>query len=98
MIKSILMKLGKLNSYNEEQLAYPQTWDWVADRPWFIRKILEFLCGLFVGHELSKTEYSTWGDNEGARWCRWCNKMFIVPRESLNFGSSDEFKDALKQK
>jgi hypothetical protein len=68
---------------------YPQTWYYMPKNK-RIRKILQFLCGMFGGHELSKTEWGFGGGDYADRWCRWCNKLIIVPKESVFF----QFKDS----
>lgn len=55
-----------------------------------LRRFLEFLCGLFGGHELSKTEWGYGGGLYADRWCRWCDKLIQVPKESIYF----QFKDS----
>jgi hypothetical protein len=67
---------------------YFQTWMYVSKlRRWglptFVR-LIQFLCGL-RGHELSKTEWGYGGGEYADRWCRWCNKLIIVPKDSIRF-------------
>jgi hypothetical protein len=64
---------------------YRQTWHLVARRSKPTRKILQFLCGLIIRHELSETEWGYGGGESADRWCRWCNKMFSVPKDSIRF-------------
>lgn len=69
-----------------EGKSYPQTWYYMPKRkrwPWTC-KALQWLCGL-TGHELSKTEWGYGGGKYADRWCRWCNKMIVVPKESIYF-------------
>jgi hypothetical protein len=76
----------------DEDSDYPQTWYHMPKRkrfPW-TRAFLQFLCGLLGGHELSKTEWGYGGGDYADRWCRWCDKMIQVPRESIYF----QFKDS----
>lgn len=63
---------------------YPQTWYIVAGHK-RTSKIAQFLCNLFIGHELSETEWGYGGGEYADRWCRWCNKMIQVPYESIYF-------------
>lgn len=69
---------------------YFQTWMYVAK----IRRCpligpglvwgIQAVCGLF-GHELSKTEWGYGGGDTADRWCRWCNKLIVVPKDSIRF-------------
>ena len=66
---------------------YPQTWYYMPKRkhfPWTY-SLLQFFCGVFGGHELSKTEWGYCGGKYADRWCRWCNKLIQVPKESIYF-------------
>ena len=71
---------------------YFQTWPYVAKlRRWHLSwlvLIVQFLCGL-RGHELSKTEWGYGGGEYADRWCRWCNKRIIVPKDSIRFAFKD---------
>ena len=71
---------------------YPQTWYYMPKRrrfPW-ARRILQCACGIFGGHELSNTEWGYGGGDYADRWCRWCDKMIVVPKESIYF----QFRDS----
>jgi len=75
---------------------YPQTWYYMPRR-WTkkmkrakLRLFLEFLCGILGGHELSKTEWGYGGGDTADRHCRWCDKVIVVPKESIFF----QFKDS----
>jgi hypothetical protein len=79
---------------------YFQTWPYVSkiNRIKFIGKplvkIIQFICGLF-DHELSKTEWGYGGGDTADCWCRWCNKLIEVPKDSIRFrfkGSSEMMK------
>ena len=79
---------------------YFQTWQYVSKirRIKFIGKFLsktiQFICGL-RGHELSKTEWGYGGGDTADCWCRWCNKLIEVPKDSIRFRfkeSSDMMK------
>jgi hypothetical protein len=54
-----------------------------------VRKIIQYLCGWFGGHELSETEWGYSGGETADRNCRWCNKLIKVPKDSIRF----QFKD-----
>lgn len=54
--------------------------------------IIKFLCWLLTGHELSKTEWGYGGGDKVDRWCRWCNKHFIVDANAFWF-ENDTFKE-----
>ena len=76
---------------NEPNSNYPQSWYWVTKiRPRFLQCMPKFLCGILTGHELSKTEWGYGGGRYADRWCRWCNKRFLVPKESIYF----QFKES----
>jgi hypothetical protein len=70
--------------------GYFQTWSYVAKIRRIpligrlLSKILQSVCGVF-GHELSKTEWGYGGGDTCDRWCRWCNKLIIVPKTSIQF-------------
>jgi len=55
-----------------------------------LRLFFEFLCGVFGGHEPSKTEWEYGGGKYADRHCRWCDKVIRVPKESIYF----QFKDS----
>ena len=79
-----------------EGTDYPQTWYYMPPR-WSkrtekhhlighpLRCLLEFLCCLMGGHELSKTEWSYGGGDFADRYCRWCDKPVLAPKESIFF-------------
>ena len=85
---------------------YPQTWYYMPPRwskkknlndkaeyhiiGYPLRRLLEFLCGFFGGHELSKTEWGYGGGRFADRHCRWCDKTIRVPKESIYF----QFKES----
>lgn len=70
--------------------GYFQTWPYVSKIRrillvgQLLSKTLQFICGLF-GHELSKTEWGYGGGDTADRWCRWCNKLIVVPKSSIQF-------------
>jgi hypothetical protein len=64
---------------------YFQTWAYVANLDAVNKNILRFLCGIIFKHPHSKTEWGYGGGKYADRWCRWCNKMFQVPKESVYF-------------
>jgi len=67
---------------------YPQLWFYVPKNP-TLKKMVQWLCGL-THHELSKTEWGYGGGDMADRWCRWCNKLIEVPKDSIRF----EFKES----
>jgi hypothetical protein len=74
--------------------SYFQTWPYISKlrRVRFIGRpfvwIIQFVCGL-KGHELSKTEWGYGGGDYADRWCRWCNKLVVVPKDSIRFAFKD---------
>jgi hypothetical protein len=48
-------------------------------------KLIQYLCGVFVGHEPSKTDWGYGGGKNCDVWCRWCDKMFQIPLEQAVF-------------
>lgn len=93
---------NKDTNYPQTWYYMPPRWKWVwsaesqIERPiphpvgFKARKIIEFLCGLIGGHELSKTEWGYGGGKYADRHCRWCDKVIKVPIESIYF----QFKDS----
>lgn len=45
-----------------------------------IKKTIEWFCGTLTGHEISKTEWEYGGGNFVDRHCRWCDKLFRIPK------------------
>ncbi|KKL23295.1 hypothetical protein LCGC14_2426800 [marine sediment metagenome] len=88
----LLPKLAKLHPRNhtEDRLKYPQLWYCMPKRyaynrtgekrRTFISLFLQWLCGIFTGHELSKTEWGYGGGELLDRNCRWCDKYFSIPK------------------
>jgi len=77
------------NKSPQRRRQYPQLWYCMPSNK-LSRKVLQFLCGLLGGHELSETEWGYGGGRAADRWCRWCDKLVKVPRESILF----EWKEA----
>ncbi len=69
--------------------TYPQLWFYVPRLPGFLKRLVQLCCGLFGGHELSRTEWGYGGGKYADRWCRWCNKRIQVPKESVWFSFKD---------
>ena len=73
---------------------YFQTWGYVSKTRRIpiignsIYRLIQFICGMF-GHELSKTEWGYGGGKYADRWCRWCNKLIILPKDSVRFVFKD---------
>jgi len=90
MKSKILIWLSK-NWKKNKDTDYPQTWNYLPRAKRFpkTRKLLQWLCGVFGGHELSKTEWGYGGGDYADRHCRWCDKLIKVPKESIYF----EFKE-----
>jgi len=65
------------------KLLYPQSWYFMPHNK--LTKIIQFFCGILGGHEQSKTEWGYGGGEYADTWCRWCNKMFQVPKTSVYF-------------
>jgi hypothetical protein len=72
---------------------YPQLWCYMP-RNKRARKILQWLCGKLTGHELSKTEKGYGGGKFADQWCRWCDKMFKIPLQEMDW--SPEVKDIIQ--
>ena len=81
--------------------GYFQTWAYVAKISnipligGIVSKTLQFICGLF-GHELSKTEWGYGGGDTCDRWCRWCNKLIVAPKTSVQFAFKED-ADLMKE-
>ncbi len=74
---------------------YFQTWAIVStinQRSKWRGYAIRFLCWLLTGHELSKTEWGYGGGNKVDRWCRWCNKYFLVDADAFWF-ENDKFRE-----
>lgn len=71
--------------------GYPQTWHMVVKRSRLSRAVLVWLCGFFTGHELSETEWDYGGGPTVNRNCRWCDKCFAVPKESIRGDFPESF-------
>jgi hypothetical protein len=71
-------------------MKYFQTWMYVSRmrRIPVVGKLLylviQFFCGI-KGHEPSRTEWGYGGGDYADRWCRWCDKHIIVPKDSIRF-------------
>lgn len=89
----------RVNQKKKRQ-AYPQLWyawpKWLFPYRSFRRKILEFLCLIFTGHEISDTEWSYGGGDYVDLHCRWCDRLIkvrkeeeIVPSESIQEGARE---------
>ena len=44
-----------------------------------------WVCGLLIGHQLSKTEWGYGGGQFIDGHCRWCDKLFAVTYEEARF-------------
>ena len=44
-----------------------------------------WLCDIFVGHEISKTEWGSDGGELIDCHCRWCDKLIQIPRDEARF-------------
>lgn len=88
-ILSCIARWHPKNWHDEDRTTYPQLWYCMPSTKRFprLRRVLQFLCGL-TRHELSNTEWGYGGGKYADRWCRWCDKLFRVPKESVYF----EFK------
>lgn len=72
-------------------MKYFQTWNKLTK----LRKIpiignilyraVQSMCGVVIGHEISKTEWGYGGGNSVDVWCRWCNKMMSIPKDEAHF-------------
>ncbi len=83
----------------EDRQEYPQLWYYMPFNL-HIAKMLQFLCKITGGHELSKIEWGYGGLEYADRWCRWCNKVIQVPKESVYFqfkGAKEFMKQIVKE-
>ena len=94
------MRLLIAQIIDRKETDYPQLWYHMPRKRNYprLRRFLQWGCGL-LGHELSKTEWGYGGGKYADRWCRWCDKIFSVPVESLGFEfeSFREMKPIIKQ-
>lgn len=67
-------------NWDRDNREYPQLWYCM---PYWAPacSLIEWLCGILVGHELSNTEWEFDGGGFIDRYCRWCNKMIRVPKD-----------------
>ena len=84
----LLIKLSK-NWYKNKGKDYSQTWYYMPKKFRNLRKIIQCICGLWDGHELSNTEWGYGGGQYADRWCRWCDKRIKVPKDSIRFNFKD---------
>ena len=56
-------------------------------------RILEALCGLLTGHEISETEGGYGGGGYMDRHCRWCDKIIKIPISENDI--SPEFRNLM---
>jgi len=63
---------------------YPQTWATVCTLPKRIRVIPQFICWILGGHELSNTERGYPSGPFMDKWCRWCNRHFMIPLDDAS--------------
>ncbi len=64
---------------------YPQTWYYMPRNRW-LRGKLQALCGKFIGHEGSKTEWGYGGGDFVDNNCRWCDFVVKVPKNQHDGG------------
>ena len=87
-MKSKILSLISQSWQKNRKTEYSQTWNYMP-KDNRLKKVIQFICNIFGGHELSNTEWGYGGGEYADRWCRWCNKMIQVPKESIYF----RFKD-----
>jgi len=80
IVLKILPKLARLHPSNriEDRQEYPQTW-WLTPKNKKLKKIVQCICGVLSGHEISKTEKGYGGGAFLDCNCRWCDKVIKVP-------------------
>lgn len=95
--KSKLLSLLSKNLRKNKAKDYPQLWYYMprSKKHPHIRKAIQWLCGFILGHEFSKTEWGYGGGDRADRWCRWCDKLISVPKESILF-QYPEAKDLMR--
>lgn len=72
------------NGPGDDDEDYRQTWNRVTKLPKWAQAVIRWLCGL-RGHEISATEWGYGGGDNVDCWCRWCNALGSVPRETARF-------------
>jgi len=84
-----IARMHPKNKNNIERQKYPQLWyvwssvpRWKKDGSMTLRcRLLEGLCKLLTGHEISKTEWGYGGGYFVDRHCRWCDHLIKVPKD-----------------
>lgn len=73
-----------LRFWREPWDEYPQYWYYMPYwRP--ARNVAQWVCGVLIGHDLSKTEWGYGGGDTVDRHCRWCDKLHKVPISEARF-------------
>ena len=108
IIRQILPYIARLHwsNWRQERWGYPQLWGVTNKIVWKIsgrkyrqcKRVVEWVCGFLTGHELSKTEWGYGGGRYIDRHCRWCDRLFKIPKQEENlpkvFGELiDEFDE-----
>lgn len=57
------------------------------------RLVIERICGVLTGHEISNTEFGYGGGGSIDRSCRWCDKNIPIPKSENCV--SEEFKELM---
>lgn len=93
LVRLLLPWIARLHPSNwrKDRWGYPQLW-WVTPR-WDTKlkrqgiyrltkrlKVVQWVCGCATGHEMSDTEWGYGGGRFVDRHCRWCDKVFKVPK------------------
>lgn len=82
-MRSILIFIASLHPKNKGR-DYPQLWycwpKFTGRKNKSMFKIRTYICKLFTGHEISKTEWGYGGGNFVDRNCRWCDELIKIPK------------------
>lgn len=90
MIHSIVLRIlpgiARFHPSNkiEDREQYPQTW-WLMPKNKKLKKVVQYICGILSGHEISKTEKGYGGGKFIDCNCRWCDKAIKVPVSECEF-------------
>lgn len=59
-------------------------WPYVARLPKPLKTIIQYLCGIFTGHSFDG-DWGYGGGDYADAWCRHCDKMEQIRKESIWF-------------
>ena len=78
----LLPIVARLHPHNRDpdDREYPQLWTCMPFWP-PARSFIQWMCGVIVGHEASKTEWEWDGGDFIERHCRWCDASIMIPKD-----------------